>query len=72
MSAPLRRVTSASLSYGAPGLDRAPVQWTLILDCGHPAMRRIVRSVESDDFLRFPPRRVCCATCERHAREATS
>ena len=69
MSAPFRRVSSASLRY-ARGF--APVEWMLILDCGHPTTRRIVRSVEADDFLRFPPRRVRCATCERHAREATS
>lgn len=72
MSAPTRRVTSAMLSYGVFGLDRAPVEWTLVLDCGHLTTRPIVRSVEADDFLRYPPKRVRCATCERHAREATS
>lgn len=66
MSAPTRRVTSATLSYGAPA------EWTLILDCGHPTTRPIVCSVEADDFLRFPPKRVRCKTCERHALEATS
>lgn len=72
MSAPLRRVTNASLSYGAPGLDRAPVEWTLILDCGHPTTRPIVRAFGREDALRFPPKRVRCATCERHAQEAIS
>lgn len=71
MSAPTRRVTSATLSYGAL-VGRVPTAWTLILDCGHPTMRPIVRSVEADDFLRSPPKRVRCKTCERHALEATS
>ncbi len=71
MSAPMCRVESASLTLVSRVVAVVPMRWTLSLDCGHLDSRPIVRSSDADDFVRLPPRRVRCRTCERQAREAS-
>lgn len=68
----MRRVLSASLALVSRVVAVVPTRWTLSLDCGHLEDRPIVRSVDADDLIRVPPRRVRCRTCERQARESSS